>query len=217
MKIHNRALRNAGFTLVESMISLAILAIVMSSALTAVNSAQGSSEQAVTRSVLTAKTGRVLSKITEQLRGAGADALTSVPFLPGSIDQLDFRQATGIVDQAIVWSNQMVIRLEYMPGEIDNGLDDNGDGFVDECRIVRVDNPGAPDERMLVLGTQVSEFFEGETPSLNDDNGNGLVDERGLCFYRTGDLVTVLLTMLRRDSQGRVGTRSSTTTIALRN
>ena len=111
----------------------------------------------------------------------------------------------------------MVIRLEYMPGETNNGIDDNGDGFVDECRIVRVENPGTPDETILVLGTQVSEFYEGESPNLNDDNGNGLIDERGLCFYRTEDLITILVTLLRRDSQGRVETRSSMTTIAVRN
>lgn len=206
-----------GFTLVELMIAMAVLAVVLSTAITALQRAEGSVQQTVTRSVLNTKANRALTLIANRLTGGGGDALQNFPAFPACADEVEYRQVTGYSGFAPEWSAESVIRLEYEPGEINNGIDDDGDGLIDECRIIEVADEGGPEERRAVLATRVAEFLDGEEPDLADNNGNGLVDERGLCFSRDGDALVVRLTVVRINSNGRRESRTSMTTIALRN
>ena len=106
-----------------------------------------------------------------------------------------------------------------MPGELDNGVDDNGNGLVDECRIeFQPDVVGDPG-LVIGWGSFVREYLEGEIPNGVDDNGNGLVDERGLCltYDNASGVLTVRLTLERLDPLGRPLTRTVETAVQVRN
>ena len=113
----------------------------------------------------------------------------------------------------------MQIFLQPDPADPDNGLDDDGDGFVDECEVVLVENRGTADETRTVLVRRVQELLQGELPNGADDNGNGLVDERGFCIEQISDGagVTIRLTVLRRRPEGGIDTQTVGTTVWLRN
>lgn len=213
MRTHSRE----GFTLTEIIIALAIMGVVFSAALTAVDSAEGTVQQTVGRSVLNTKANRTLARIANRLTGAGAVALNSFPSLPDAADSIEYREVTGFNGTAPLWSEDRAIRLEYETGELNNGIDDDGDGLIDECRVVAIRDEGGANEQRLILATRVAEFLDGEAPDLIDNNGNGLVDERGLCLTREGDVLTVRLTVLHPNNGGVIDARTSLTTIALRN
>jgi len=108
------------------------------------------------------------------------------------------------------------VRLSSPRGE-ESFLDNNGNGLVDEGRLVLRRNPGAASEQVTVLLTGVAEFLEGEIGgNLIDDNGNGLVDEPGFCLV-VGGQITAHLTLLRPGPDGRVLARTMETSVAPRN
>ena len=97
-------------------------------------------------------------------------------------------ESTGLASRLGPWLTQgQRFEFVYDPDEVDDGQDNNGNGLIDEGRIVWTRNVGAPDERSVVLCHQVREYLEGEVPNGLDDNGNGLVDEKGLSFERNGE------------------------------
>ena len=102
-------------------------------------------------------------------------------------------------------------------GEIDDGLDNNGNGLVDEGRVVLTENLGGADERDRILARRVRELLEGELDNGVDDNGNGLVDEKGFSFERMGESLVIRMTMERIDVGQRTIERSAQTSVRLRN
>ncbi len=213
MKSHAKA----GFTLIEMMLALALVTILISSAVSTVQTGQSSFRQTVTSTTQSTKAVRALNRLVKRVTSGGKNSLLLVPESPDCTSQLLLQDVIGYESRAPIWSGDFEISLEYEPGEIDNGMDDDGDGLVDECQIVQVEDPGGPDERSVVLLRSVAEFLEGETPNLVDDNGNGLEDERGLCFTRDGNAMFVHLTVLRVGAGGIVSERTLQTTVALRN
>ena len=111
----------------------------------------------------------------------------------------------------------MRIALELERVELDNGLDDNGNGLVDERMVVRIEDPGGPDERRKVICHDVSEYLAGEIPNGLDDNGNGLNDERGLSFVVLGDVLTIRLTLEAPGANENMLERTVQTSVRLLN
>lgn len=103
-------------------------------------------------------------------------------------------------------------------GEVcDNGLDDNGNGLIDERRVLLVPDTATPAE-LVSLGSQVRELAEGELPNGLDDNGNGIADEAGLWFRHDGSgTLTVSLSLERLDGRGGSIVRTLTTSVRMRN
>ena len=126
---------------------------------------------------------------------------------------LSSRRPIGFAGGGVQWGPLTTIALELEPGEMDDGLDNDGDGFADEGRVVWTEAPGQPSERSVVLGQGVREYLQGETPNAADDNGNVLLDERGLSFASQDDVLTVRLTCQRLDDGGRVMTKTVQTSI----
>jgi hypothetical protein len=125
---------------------------------------------------------------------------------------------TGFLNDAPVWGPPERLLLEYSPGEVDDGIDNNQNGLVDECRVVWLENPDTVNERRTVLCNWVRETLEGETPGNNaDENGNGLDDEPGLCFDFDGNRVTIRLTVERLSPEGFSIMRTLERTISFRN
>jgi prepilin-type N-terminal cleavage/methylation domain-containing protein len=207
----------AGFSLVEML----IVALILSAALAMLSMIGRSSERAyqngTTAAQLEVQAAQAVERVVLELRPI---ALASLPpaLVPGvGAATVQYVQAVGYEAGAVVQTPLRQLGLEYAEGELDDGLDNNSNGLVDEGRIVLIENLGTADERRLVLTRWVAEQFEGELPNGVDDNGNGLEDERGFHVERVGNALLVRLTLQRRDAEGRLMTRVARTTVELRN
>lgn len=219
MKIRiKRASRSrSGFSLLEVMIAAAIMAGMITAVTMTSLSASKTYDTGQTRADLDRQAHRTLDLLTEQLLTAGRAGLTPSPNMPFGSSTLDYRRAEGFAGGAVVWglTNRLALQLEQ--GELNDGLDNNSNGFVDEQVIVWTEDPGQPTQRQTIWSHNVSEFLQGELPNAVDDNGNGLVDEGGLSFLIQGEVLTIRLTLQRLDPTGRVLTKTVQTSVRIRN
>jgi hypothetical protein len=204
-----------GLTPIELMISLGIVGLIVATVLTV--SLRGSRlvETTFGEGILDNKTERALGRVLAQVQGAATGTVDTDLSGPMGSDSIDFQRSEGW-DGKQKLGPELIVEWELQDGELDNGVDDDGDGLVDEGVVVRRENPDTPDEIRVVLATGVAEFLEGEFPNLADDNGNGLIDERGLSFELDGNLLTIRLTIEKSTPQGVVA-RTLETSLLLRN
>ena len=73
------------------------------------------------------------------------------------------------------------------------------------------------DRIRTVLCHDVPELAEGEVLNNADDNGNGVTDEAGFNVHRTGDILTLRLSIEENDQQGGTAIRTLSATIQMRN
>jgi hypothetical protein len=123
----------------------------------------------------------------------------------------------GTAGGVTVWGPTGRIEFQYRPRELNDGKDNDRDGFVDDGRVVWTSNVGLPTQRSTVWADYVSEYLQGESPNGVDDNGNGIVDESGLCFTVDGTSILARLTLQARDSSGVLLRRTVSARIFFRN
>jgi prepilin-type N-terminal cleavage/methylation domain-containing protein len=214
---HTRRAR-AGHSLIEMLLVLAILGVVGGAVALVGLTGEDAFRAETVRTALDGQAREVLGRLTRELRGSSSGSISALPQSPAWDTNLNFDQPSSIAPTtgAIVWRS-MRLELRYEQGELDDGLDNNGNGLVDEGRVVLLRGWGEADEQAVVLVHGVREYLEGESFNGLDDNANGLVDERGLSFERDGDTVTVRLSLECRDSDGHPSVRSAETSALLRN
>ncbi len=219
MRLPRRQFKSSrgGFTLVEMMVSLVLLSslmgVLITTTTTAMRSSRGSTEQLLVES----KGLRALHAITRELRLAGVDTLDLASDPNVTASGLQFQVIESVSGGKVVWSAPLRVQWELAPGEIDDGLDQTGNGLVDDGQIVLIRNAGMATEIRKVLSSSVTQWLEGELPNGADDNLNGLVDETGLSFTRNGDVLTIRLTTRSVSREGEAFTYTSEGTIRLRN
>ena len=120
-----------GFTTIESMIVLLLVAAIAGGVATTMRRSLDSFEQGASRGDLNARSARVMARITQELIGARTSNMTPFPVPPAGSDNLEFERLVDSVGDALVWGPRRQIRLQLGSGELDNGLDDNGNGAVD--------------------------------------------------------------------------------------
>lgn len=206
----------AGFTLVELTIAASLLLVVLgTAAMVAASNARMYKAESV-GSHLEGRASLAMDKIVRELRIAGIDTLD--PDLQSAhTSSVQYAQAVGIDAAGVVWTPRRRLEFQYALGEVDDGSDNNGNGLVDEGRVVLTTDEGGPEERALVITRWVAELLQGELANGIDDNANGLVDEAGFVLERVGETLIVRLTLQRRTDDGRLLTRSSQTSIRSRN
>ena len=161
---------------------------------------------------------RALEEIVRNISDAGAGTLGDATGAFGSSD-LSFRRAAvyDAAGEAIGWGTESQIGWRLEPGEVNDGVDNDGDGLIDEGEIFWLLDVGEPTERSVVKVKNVAEYLGGEEPNLADDNDNGLIDEAGLDFQWDGAVLTVRLTLLAVGPKGAQLTRTVQTSTRLRN
>jgi len=211
-----RHTRRLGLTAIELMVSLAVVGVIVGSVLTASLSSTRLAETSISDTVLDNKLGGTMTRLVSELTDiVGSETIADLsPFAAASA--IDFRISLGWGGGPVL-GPPMLLAWEMEEGELDNGIDDDRDGLVDEGVVVRTENPGMADEVRVVLVRGVSEYLEGEVPNLVDDNGNGVTDERGLCFTLESGLLTIWLTVQKSFPDGAVAERTLETSILLRN
>ena len=203
----------SGMTLIETAISITLLVTVFGSTAVLLDTTSGAYQTTTVATTMDSVAGTALRGISGALQGASGDIVILV-----TPSMIEFQRGVGYLNGSVDWGDVEQIGFEYGPGEVNDGIDNDGDGLVDEGRIVHILRPGAADEERNILCTGVREWLEGEAPgNLVDDNGNGLTDEAGLAFDLTGDGVSVWLTVERMDSNGALIVRTVERFVAFRN
>ena len=211
--------RRSGVTALEVSLAVTLMVIFGGSAVTlgrSLSRAFGSQSGVAQRDV---DLHQALDRIVSRLRTADGQAV-----LPAGINApfhstwIEFQRATGHDGNAVTWGVTERIQFEYDATEADDGVDNDGDGLVDEGRAVWIVDAGGPNQRRVVLASPVPEFHVNEVPGNGiDDDGNGLEDEGGLAFEITGDRMRIVLSLDSFDSEGNLQSTSAERVVVMRN
>jgi len=204
-----------GVTLLEVAIASSLLVAFGGAAMLATETAGKSFRTEAAGANLDSAARKAMAGITERLRTA--DAVTVIAF---DEHTLNYRRGIGFDEatETMQLGNPEQLVFEYDPGDPDDGVDNDGDGLIDEGRIVHIVNPLAAGESRVVLCNWVAEDLEGEIANnALDDNGNGEVDEPGFNFVTDGTQVTIRMTLAQLDRQGNRIEHTFEKSIALRN
>lgn len=152
-----------GFTLIEALIAASLLGIVVVKITMVLNSATQSHNRESSAMVLEDQAHRVLDQIAYAIMGAERDELVPDPLQPLYSTELNYSVSLGVeagevvfndperiglgnVLSQLVWAENPGVAEErrvvwtnlvspFLEGEIPNGVDDNGNGLVDESGL----------------------------------------------------------------------------------
>jgi len=206
----------AGFTLIEVLIASSIFALVISSTAMVVATSTSAHGLSSARNNTQDLARRASNRIVDELVNASSTSLFPDPGAFATSD-LVFQVADGVTAGAVDWSAPKRLAFQYETGEVDDGLDNNGNGLIDEGVLVLTLDDGGPAELAVVLCHGLRELGEGEIFNGLDDNGNGLVDEGGFSVRREGSVLTVRVTVEKRGPDGELLTSTTETGVRLRN
>ncbi len=213
---HRRA--ESGLTMIEAMISTTLLTIVLAPLGMLIETSGDIHRDVTSRSSTHTQARRAAGRIAKHLTGANLGSLGSFPEAPFWYDSITFDVVDSISpeDGTVTWSTVRVGR-QLEPGEQDDGRDNDGDGLVDEGRVVLTLDLDGPEERDVILTRFVRRHLGGESADGNDSNGNGLTDEPGLCFTRRGNTLAIHVTVEKVASNGERAIETSRAFVTLRN
>lgn len=208
----------SGFSLVELMIALSI-ALAIFGLLSAFQlRTQDSYRQTSAQSRVDSAARNATTRILDELSGIARALLVPDPSSALGSDTLTFQRPSAVSNTgAVTWSTQTRLALLMDDRETDNGVDDDGDGLVDERRLVLTREANTANPEPVTLCHGVPELYPGETENGVDDNGNGVVDERGFSVRRIGDLLCVRLAVQLVMSNGGTVTATVDTAVILHN
>src|SRR5262245_43945957 len=142
---------SAGFTMVELLISLAVMSTTLLAVALAFERASDSYEDGTVDRALEAQSHRALDAMARQFLDAGTGQIAAPPAAPLGASTLTFRRATGFDGTNVVWGDFLTFALELEEGEINDALDNNSNGLVDERVVWQIRNQGLPDEERQVV------------------------------------------------------------------
>ncbi|MAB79284.1 MAG: hypothetical protein CMJ89_08015 [Planctomycetes bacterium] len=195
-----RTHKRGGFTIIEALIAMALVGLVLTKLTMVVTQAQKAHTNEVATMVLEDQAAQVLDRVAFAIIGSDADTIDPVVEAPFSTDELSFRISMGVEEGEVIWGNPEQIGLR-------------GDG----SQLYWGQNVGEVEERIVVWCNTVSEMLEGELLNGYDDNGNSLDDELGLSFDKNGKSITIRMTLVKVDKEGRSREVTEQTTVTCRN
>ena len=201
----------------ELVIAVGVMFILVGAVVAVGNGNARAYQTGATAAQLEAQVAIAMDRMVADLRMAGRDSLNPDPTPGLGASSLDYLAAVDHTAGETTWTPLRRLALERDPAELDDGLDNNGNGLVDEGRVVLTEDVGGPGERSFVIVRWVSELHQGELANGADDNGNGVVDEPGFFLERVGETLVVRLSLQRNDAQGLPLGRSGQTAIRVRN
>lgn len=212
-----RSTKTRGMSLVEVVLSLAMLGTFMGSLVLVLEQGSRSARMGMARQSLEGLTRRTLDRMASDLVGAVADSLAPNPAAPYGSSSLTFQRIGAYEGGALQWGELVTFALWLDDGELDDGADNDGDGLIDERKLVMTREEGGAEPTSSVLVHGVRELTEGETANGLDDNGNGLKDEAGLSFERESGRLVVRLSLEQHSREGGNLVRTLQTSVRLRN
>lgn len=215
MRVAPAGRARAGFTLTEAVIAAALTVLLLSSAVLAARGGMGAFRATQDASNAETRVRRALDRTAFELLSAGASELQPDPDGDFGTSDLVFRKAVGLAGTTPLWGTPLTLAFEYAPGELNDGVDNDGNGLVDDGVLVLTRDAG-PNERRTVLCSGVAEMLEGEVANGADDNGNGVTDEAGFNVHRVGDVLWLRLSVEEPIETGTL-VRTLETSVRLRN
>ena len=210
--------RRGAFSLLEVMIGITILGLVAGTIALAGLTSSNLFKVSVQRTSIETQVRRSLDRLRSGLLTSGLNTLDPRPADGVWASSLTFDQMRSVTDaKGIVQWRPMRVELRMEDGEVDDDVDNNGNGLVDERRLVLIRDFGEASEREMVLTRWVRELQEGEVLNGADDNGNGLVDEAGFCLNLRGNTIDLYLSLEGIDHTGASVVRTLSTSVVLRN
>lgn len=191
----------SAFTAVELLLAVTLLGLMLASAAQVVTKSSDAyrTNRAIRR--LEQRAHKALDRVLTELAATGVGYLDppTVEGIPYTVLEYDTVLLQGTIAVAGPTSR---LSLEMEAGEVDDGVDNNGNGLVDDRILVLTRDVGGPAEQRVVLCRGVRELLEGELPDGLDNNGNVLGDEPGFHLVRNGRALTVRLTLEGIGPQG---------------
>ncbi len=138
MVAFKRVRGDAGMTLLEILVGAGILALLMWIAMMLLVTSTNNFAVEVTVTDLEQHARWVTERLTEDVRGAVAS--TRVITVVGGDTSITFRRNAGYAAGAVQLGNTITWQTELFGGELDDGLDNNANGLVDERQLVQIDN-----------------------------------------------------------------------------
>ncbi|MFN0249129.1 MAG: type II secretion system protein [Kofleriaceae bacterium] len=209
--------RRAGFTLVEVSLSIVILGSILGTIAMVQGRGESAAKVSTAQTEANLKAARLLDRLVRDLQPFGGDGATPSQSTNLGTDTLTYQLSTGVVGGVVQWGTPRRLDLQLDAGELDNGVDDDGDGLVDERALLLTIDVGTADQRTTILSDEIVELYPGETANVLDDNGNGVTDERGFNLHRTGNLLAVRVAVAVPGPDGSVVTAALETSFRVRN
>ena len=203
--------------MIEMLLTISLFGMVVGTIGLVARSGSTAYQSSSINSFLVQQARRALREATDVLLTSRLDSLQTFPLGPLWQDEVDLDRLVSIAADGEVTWEAIRLRFRYEDGEMDDGIDNNGNGVADEGVLELVTDWGGPGERTRVLTHWVREFREGEEDDGNDNNGNQLRDEHGFCIERSGDIWVLRLTLERLDSNGVLVTETAETSLQPRN
>jgi len=207
----------SGFSMLEMLISVTILVLVMSAATLVSGTGYDAYSSTTARVALQNKALRALDRVAGEIVTCAESELWPDPLGDFGTQDLRYRQVVGATGGVADLGPVNRLFLRYAPGEIDDGLDNDGDGLADDCELAFTRDEGGANETTIVLCRDVREMLEGELESGDDTNGNGVTDERGFNLHRVGDVIEIRLSVEKIGPRGERMSRTLETSTRLRN
>lgn len=204
--------RQRGFSIIELMLAMAGTVVIFGIVVLGTQRAFGTWRATVSDTELERIAVRSLDRVVATLADASIATIADDLAAPTGGASITFQAFGPAADGTATLGPAVTFAWSSDPNDPEDGADNDGDGLVDEGRIVRTDTTG----NSVVLVQNVTAYLDGETSNSMDDNGNGLIDERGFCFELDGRELTVRLTLSKRNAEGEIVTRSAESAVRLR-
>ncbi|MCP3917933.1 MAG: prepilin-type N-terminal cleavage/methylation domain-containing protein [bacterium] len=198
MSVARRIGSRAGFTILELLLALGLLAIVAQKTFVMLTAASKATATDTSALVLEEKARRVLQQVAMTIMSADRDSLVPGVEAPLDTDALRFKVHLGVENGEVVWSE---------PEEI----------VQKGQKVVWRSYVATEKERHITWTNLVAPFLEGEIPNGMDDNGNGVIDEKGLSFEVDRSAVTIRLTLAQAAGEGDERLQTVETVVTCRN
>jgi len=210
--------RTGGFTIIELLVAVGVLAIILTTVGMVQLRGNDASVSMHGRDNAESRARRALDRVAEELTGVGKSLLFPDPDTDYGAGAVTYQKPIGVSNAGLVlWSPTSSLDTRLDPNETNNGLDDDGDGLVDERELFLVRNLAGGGSQTVVFCTGIPELSEGEIVNDLDDNGNGVKDEAGFNVRRLGDLLTVRICVQAPFAGNQVATTRLETSIVLHN
>lgn len=150
----------SGFTAIEIILAIVILAILSYQGLSILSMSTESTAQETADVVVEEQARKVLRQIAFAIMGSDRESLNPTVAAPFNSEDIRYRINLGVTEGEVVWSDPEMIAMEeelqrifwsrnpdeanemrvvwsslvapYLEGELPNGMDDNGNGLIDE-------------------------------------------------------------------------------------
>lgn len=195
-----KSVSRAGFTVIEAMISIALIALVLTKLTIVVNEAQRAHRAESTSMALEDQASSLIDKIAYAVVGSSLETLNPQLIAPFPMSAINYQVSLGVENGKVVWADPEVV-----------GLNADGD------QIFWGQNVGQANERLVVWCNTVSRMLEDEFENGFDDNENGLADELGLAFVMDGKSITIRLSLESTGKDGNTVQVTRETTVTCRN